>query len=534
MVLPTNYDPNQNAFLESDGSKIDIEEITWDNLDSNQQAIWRRRALDAGAIKDDGTFLSEDQIEEQNKKVIEFYEENKNKDANINIAEIPFSVILNLLDSLGITFPPLATQIAQNIPTGNQEPPSPPQFPEKIKLIKVKGIVQNSKDSKPVKGVLITGPLKNVKRTDKNGEFEIKVPSLINKDGEIYAGLVPTIFPIKTLKVKYAKNEIIPYKSTGEVKEDLGIIKLTPLESSLQKEIQELLALKDEEVKKYTTQYVTIEFTAEKKLSDIISNLKKSVIPLILTLVAQYGLTKVQELVEENKDKITEDLKALIVCPSQNSLLKIINTKNKLVRIINQTLQAIKSTSEALQLTDTVITAIDTVYQVLKVLPVPTAVAGVGIPISVINTIQDIKNFLNNNIGKFKKGSGGLSSIVSILVSVLEQVLGFLNLLDKITQFCSSDISEGDNIEQAQISEELTALTQQQAEQLSPVVLEVNGFKMGVETEITERELKRRRATAQNPQGVIMLRGEYSFSSIDQILIDELVFYIQTNDLKAD
>ena len=31
-----------------------------------------------------------------------------------------------------------------------------------------------------------------------------------------------------------------------------------------------------------------------------------------------------------------------------------------------------------------------------------------------------------------------------------------------------------------------------------------------------------------------MLRGEASFSSNDQILIDELVYYIQTNDLKAD
>ena len=57
---------------------------------------------------------------------------------------------------------------------------------------------------------------------------------------------------------------------------------------------------------------------------------------------------------------------------------------------------------------------------------------------------------------------------------------------------------------------------------------------MGVETENTTNSLKRRRATATNPSGVVMLRGEYSFSSIDQILIDELVFYIQVNDLKAD
>ena len=57
---------------------------------------------------------------------------------------------------------------------------------------------------------------------------------------------------------------------------------------------------------------------------------------------------------------------------------------------------------------------------------------------------------------------------------------------------------------------------------------------MSVETEVTDKPLKRRRALATNKGGVVMLKGEWSYSSIDQILIDELVFYIQTNDLKAD
>ena len=57
---------------------------------------------------------------------------------------------------------------------------------------------------------------------------------------------------------------------------------------------------------------------------------------------------------------------------------------------------------------------------------------------------------------------------------------------------------------------------------------------MGIEIEKTDNSLSRKRAKATNRQGVIMLRGEYSFSSIDQILIDELVFYIQQNNLKAD
>jgi hypothetical protein len=62
----------------------------------------------------------------------------------------------------------------------------------------------------------------------------------------------------------------------------------------------------------------------------------------------------------------------------------------------------------------------------------------------------------------------------------------------------------------------------------------VNGFEMGVETEVTDKPLKRRRAIARNKGGVVMLQGEWSFSSIDQILIDELVFYIQQNNLKAE
>ena len=57
---------------------------------------------------------------------------------------------------------------------------------------------------------------------------------------------------------------------------------------------------------------------------------------------------------------------------------------------------------------------------------------------------------------------------------------------------------------------------------------------MDIETEKTEKTLKRKRAIAKDPGGVTVLKGEWSFSSVDQILIDELVFYIESNNLKAD
>ena len=108
-------------------------------------------------------------------------------------------------------------------------------------------------------------------------------------------------------------------------------------------------------------------------------------------------------------------------------------------------------------------------------------------------------------------------------------------MLDLIIELCTKEIGAGDEaLTQVKVSNELIASTQNQSNQLSPVVTNVNGFDMKVETEITVDPLKRRRAVAKNTQGVVVLKGEYSYSSNDQILIDELVFYIQQNDLKAE
>ena len=63
----------------------------------------------------------------------------------------------------------------------------------------------------------------------------------------------------------------------------------------------------------------------------------------------------------------------------------------------------------------------------------------------------------------------------------------------------------------------------------------INGFILEVQTDRNNPvgSLKRRFAVAKNKQGVIMLEGEKSFSANEQILINELKFYIQQNDLKA-
>jgi hypothetical protein len=400
-----------------------------------------------------------------------------------------------------------------------------PEIPKKIKLKEVKGIIVNQITNEPIPGVVVTNKLLKRDTTNKKGEFSIKHPDIAG------TGLDPSKFSLNFRAKKYSPTSSTPYTSVGDIKPNLGIITLKPTESNLKKEIIEFLRFPDTVTKEYVTNDVTFDFKIQKTLNVSIDDLKAIAIPLVLGLISAYGISEVQKLVEQAKSSpqlVFEEIKDIISCPPKDEIDKIIATKNKLVKKLSQTLNTIEKTTKALGISQDIINAAQIALPILEQLPTPTAIAGVGIPISVINGIQKAIKFLNENIGKLSHINSTTLAILTLLQNVLTQILGFLTLLDLLTQYCYP------NIDQEKIALELTALTNQQSQQLSPIITNVNGFTMKVETEVTDKSLKRRRAIAVNQSNVVMLKGEYSFSSIDQILIDELVFYIQQNNLKAD
>jgi len=328
----------------------------------------------------------------------------------------------------------------------------------------------------------------------------------------------------------YESVEKIPYKGDGTAKEDLGVIQLTPIQTATESDKIEASQLKSSQIDKLSNSKKTPEYFAQKKLTDLIINLKGTAIPLAITLISSFGITKATQLIDQGKTKAS-DLKDKLTCPTPLELTNLINRKNKLVKQVNNSLKIIDNTTKILGITGGVITTLEIAFRILKNLPIPSSVPpGVGLPINVILGVQDSKDTIEKTINKLKLANTGLLTILVIVRQVLTQLLQYLSLLDTLIQQCSPDNDQF----QEQISTELTALTQEQTQQQSPVVINVNGFEMGVETESTTNSLKRRRALARNKQGIVMLKGEWSFSSIDQILIDELVFYIQQNDLKAE
>jgi hypothetical protein len=426
--------------------------------------------------------------------------------------EIDLQQVLSLV---GIDIPTIP-------PTG-----SLPELPKKIKLKSIKGTVVDSITNQPLPGVVVTNKLLKRDTTNNKGEFSIKHPDLTDTRFD------PAKFPLNFKLRNYGPYTTIPYKSDGTLKPDLGIITLNPLQSNLQKEIQKLFKFPDSVVEEYNTKDVTVDFKVQKKLNASIDTLKGIVIPLLLTLIAAYGISKVEDLIKKyeiDPQAALDEIKDLITCPTQAEMDKLIATKNKLVKKINNTLTVINKTTETLAKSQQIINIAQITLPPTEVLlnTTPTSVAGVPILFGVISGLQKLITFLNQNIDKFSYINSTTLAILNLLKGVLTQVLSLLKILDLLTQYCYP------NAAQEKISTELTALTVQQSTQLSPVVTNVNGFEMGVETENSPNTLKRRRAIARNKQGVVMLKGEWSFSSIDQILIDELVFYIQQNDLKAD
>jgi len=328
----------------------------------------------------------------------------------------------------------------------------------------------------------------------------------------------------------YESQKIIPYKGDGTLKNDLGVILLKPISTALEQDKIKESQLTIKQIKEFSKDKRNADFFFQERLSNQIDDLKLILIPTLLTMIASFGITKASELVLKNKDKILESLSNK-KCPEQNKIDTLIKNKNKLVKQINNTLKLIDSTTKALGISGGVIEGLDIAYNALKNLPIPssTGVPGVpGIPINVILAIQDNKDKIDKLIGKLKKININILPILILLRQILLQVVQLLNLLDQLVQDCYPDAN------QEQIALDLINLTNIQSNQQSPIITNVNGFEIKTETEITNFSLKRKRAIAKNKQGITMLKGEFSFSSIDQILIDELVFYIQQNDLKAD
>jgi hypothetical protein len=309
-------------------------------------------------------------------------------------------------------------------------------------------IVDSTNPNKTIPGVKISTNDQNQTTSKINGQFILKGKTTSDKKISISVSLKG-----------YTPQNFIPYYGDDTIKSNLGVIQLQLIQKSLDQDKIDSTLLTDSQINGLTKSINSPSSFFQKKLTTSIINVKSRLIPLILTLIAGFGVTQVNKLIAKGTPKIS-DIQNQITCPTQAELARIISRKNRLVKQLNRLLKVIQSTEKFI---NSIKKFIDTISKTIlgldiSSLALPSSIPpGIGIPVGIINKSGDVINLLKNQIKGEQGKIDNLVSPLTLLKSVIAQALQYLNLLDNLVQHCYPDAN------QEQISAELTALTNQQS-----------------------------------------------------------------------
>ena len=403
---------------------------------------------------------------------------------------------------------------------------------------------------------------------NKLNELQGKLPGrkiVIKGTGKIYKQIPFAQFldeppPKEVFKeVKYRTKRLTPYDADNNVIQDLGIIKLNPRTIGIRNSLREI---------KYSDQFGNPELKLQKfkakirsfdlfqalKRATLTQEIKRQIIPnLLIQVLVPLGVTYLDPILQNVKTDINEVIRSNdVLCPNQKALKKLIKTTNVLNMALTKTYTAINAATTAIQTGNKVIKVLQTAIEVYQFVPF---IYAIGTPDTITKINSDKIQTTKNNLEKGKVINENIllwtmetSTILSKGVDIVKVAQG---LLEKCIQETKPDRSstEPDLTLDPIVAdlEEINSFISQQAttpDTFTGINMEVNGFTLEIEEETvndnpatTNQQLKyslpRKRAIAKDGNGVIIIRGEYSFTADTDILLEELKFYIQVNDLKA-
>jgi len=249
-------------------------------------------------------------------------------------------------------------------------------------------------------------------------------------------------------------------------------------------------------------------------LNRLKESLKRTLFPFILSLLIPFGVKFVQEILDKATNPKPD------TCPDPNKLKELIRKRNQLVKQLNQIYNIIKSLTTVLTITGVAIQALQIGLNIAKAFANPTTA-------SAETTFKQIE--LRLEIAGIAVNSLTITS--AVIGVVLQTILNLLNRLDNAIQQCS----EEQNIPFEELNDELNSLANQTTTELQQSADNYKGFTFEIKLdEVNTSSYPKRYAQALNVQGVPVLRSDSSFTSNPQVLIDQLKFIIDTQNLKGN
>ena len=399
------------------------------------------------------------------------------------------------------------------------------QYTPELKQFNIKGRIYDKKESIPLQGVKVEVVIEDPVYL-KISEPGYSTSTL--EDGTFEIDIKLPILPIdqKVLlqpKFLYTKDGYLPETQEiltldREAKTDLNLYPLLNLETAGKEELAALINNANKKIKQVNVIALNIPekivVARRKAIMNLVSIIQTRLFPLALSLLLAFGITK---LTQKNQK----------ICPTRNLLLSNIAKRNRIVKQLNQIFVSIALNTALAAALTLIVNQFRAGRIQIASLPIPLATQ----PYATVSGLQQIEELLKELEEQNKDLNKQILIALIFLVASLIIILSLLKGIDELTQECAQE----EDIDLEPISRELTALTNEASEEGIVSVNNINGFILEVQTidQNAVGKLKRRQAVGKNSQGIVLVKGDPSFSSSDQILINELAFYIQSNNLKA-
>ena len=466
-----------------------------------------------------------------------------------------------------------------NVPTVVREEvaPKPTKF-------QIKGRVIDSITKEGLRGVKVSLDKSNT-TTQPGGGFTLRITVPVGEE-------IPQSNIDFSLN-KYEPQDVPSITLDGKLKTRINVVELNTIKKSLEKETSKLLVIDESDINKMNSfNLKSAEAIITETINKEVNKINERLIPFALALLAQFGITALNQLAKKSCPSIV-GIPRLI--SKKNKLTRQLNNILKIASKVQTISSILKALVIAFKVVRKIIT-VNPIPSTIGLPPGPAGGVIISTSLGKISIIEDKKDKLTKLIDKFGNVIGVLTPTTIPLVSVLTKVLNILSAIDSLIGECldesrqavvdelnkeeevDKDLTNGVTIQpgsltiqdvdfskiddsrirrilgispnadfniqdllsgtylQVQLDEELTNITKESAESGTPIVTEYNGFILAVETQEgeTNKDLKRRYAVGKDSQGVVVVKGEPSYASSDQILINELIFTIEQNDLKPN
>jgi hypothetical protein len=316
---------------------------------------------------------------------------------------------------------------------------------------------------------------------------------------------------------------------------DIGRIVLQPEKVDIDEQVVEAQVEVQKAENKIVERQAILDTPFELKLAALFNTLKEKLkrllIPYVLDLISKFGPRILNNILNKVKDSLADKL-----CPSEDELLEILRKRNKLVRQLNNLLRIVKTISKILKVTSALIFGLKLGIKIATLTSTPLTFTA-----QINEGIAQLKRLLN----KADPVVSSLSVTAATIGFLLSYILSLLNMLDDLLQSCAQEINPETGgpklpfeVIDAEINNFKDPTTGEEQDIIDPLTgnpFPYKGFTFEIKNDTSQNfQYPKRYAIARNVQGIQVLRSESSFASNPSILIEELKFVIDRDNLRAD